>query len=151
MSTIRTYIDQRAEIQPDEVFLIAPEIARELRCAELQSKVRDLGKRLFGLGLSKGGKVAFLLDNGYWSTNLFLGTMYNGLVIVPLNAVAGAEQLGYVLEHSDSEVLFISERYLEKIEPTLNTLSRSVRVIQVDEDSEPWSPEVVTGDLAELP
>ena len=40
------------------------------------------------------------MDNGYWTTCLFLGVMYAGRVVLPLNAIAGSDQLGYTLEHS---------------------------------------------------
>lgn len=141
MNTIRMYIDHRAENRPEEIFLIAPDTGRELQGGELREEAKKIGGRLAGLGLAKGEKVAFLLDNGYWSTILFLGTMYSGRVIVPLNAVAGLDQLGYVLAHSDSKVLFISDSYLTKLKPVLDTLSRRIRVIRTSEDREPEWPD----------
>ena len=153
MNTIRTYIDQRAESRPEEPFLIAPDAGRELHGGKLRDEANKIGNRLAGLGIAKGEKVAFLLDNGYWTTILFLGTMYSGRVIVPLNAVAGLEQLGYILAHSDTKVLFISDNYLAKLKPVLETLPNRILVIRASEDREPeWSDEVREGgDNATLP
>lgn len=39
-------------------------------------------------GLSAGDKVAFLMDNGLYTAEVFLGVMYGGMVAAPLNVRA---------------------------------------------------------------
>ena len=35
-----------------------------------------------------------------------LGIMYSGMIQVPLNLIAGEEQLSYVIDHSDAQIIF---------------------------------------------
>ena len=66
-----------------------------------------VGKRAW----STGDKVAFLMDNGLFTAQLFLGTMYGGFVSVPLNVRAGVSQLSYMLDHCDAKVVFVGNQY----------------------------------------
>ncbi len=141
MDSIRSLIDDWAAATPDAIYLITPESQVQLTVSALQREARQVGGHLAAVGLEKGDKVAFLLDNGLATVRLFLGTMYAGRVIVPLNAVAGPDQLAYVLEHSDSKVLFISDRYREKFADVIEAAAGRVVVIPTSEDNGPQWPE----------
>ena len=86
MQTVRACIEQHAGATPDRPFLIAPESGKTLNFAQLKDAVDDVGRRLDQLGLPRGAKVSFLLNNGYWTLRLFLGVMASNRIIVPLNA-----------------------------------------------------------------
>jgi acyl-CoA synthetase (AMP-forming)/AMP-acid ligase II len=83
METVRACIEQHADATPDRPFLIAPEINKTLSFAELKNAVDDVGRRLDQLGVGQGSRVAFLLNNGYWTLRLFLGVMASNRIIVP--------------------------------------------------------------------
>jgi len=140
METVRACIEQHADASPDRPFLIAPDIGKTLSFAELKAAVDDVGERLDRLGIDRGAKVAFLLNNGYWTLRLFLGVMANNRIIVPLNAVAGTVQLVHVLEHSDSEVVLVAPEYREKLAEIMAQVPRRIRVIEVNEDAGPEWP-----------
>ena len=142
METVRVCIEHHAQTSPDRTFLIAPETSRELSFAELKAAVDNIGIELDRLGLEKGAKVAFLLNNGFWTTQLFLGVMANNRIIVPLNAVAGNVQLVHVLGHSDTEVVFVAPEYREKLAELMQQIDRPIRVIETDEESGPQWPDV---------
>jgi len=141
MDTVRECIERHADATPDRTFLIAPDVDRSLSFAELKSSVDDVGSRLDRLGLGQGAKVAFLLNNGYWTLRLFLGVMASNRIIVPLNAVAGTVQLVHVLDHSDSEVVFVAPEYREKLEEIMAQVSRPIRVIETTDEAGPDWPE----------
>lgn len=139
-TTVRGCIDQRAEAQGDAPFLIAPEPALALDYAGLQRQCQRVEARLATLGLVPGDKVAFLLDNGYWTTSLFLGIMYAGMVTVPVNAVAGIPPVRDVLEHCDASVLFCSGKYRTHFADAIDACPRALTIIGTDEDTGPdWS------------
>ena len=150
MNSVRELIDTQAQARAEQTFLVVPETGFELSYGGLQQTVGELGGRLASLGIPKGGKVAFMLDNGLWTTKLFLGAMYAGRVIVPLNAVAGESQLEHVLDHCDCEVLFVSGKYLEKLRPAIEKLDRAIRVIPTDENTGPdWGSGEVASSVLE--
>jgi len=148
MQTIRVCIEHHAQNSASRTFLIAPETSRQLSFAGLKTAVDDIGVELDHLGLEKGAKVAFMLNNGYWTTLLFLGVMANNRVIVPLNAVAGDVQLRHVLDHSDTEVVFVAPEFRQKLTEIMKTIDRPIRVIETDDDSGPDWPEGETRAMA---
>jgi acyl-CoA synthetase (AMP-forming)/AMP-acid ligase II len=79
--------------QPELAYLISPETKHELTFRGLRERARHLRGRLRQMGLEHGDKVAFLIDNGLFTAELFLGAMYSGFVAVPLNVRAGVSQL----------------------------------------------------------
>ena len=135
IGTIRELIDQMASTQGEATFLISPETGRILTFAGLQQQARAISARLLQAGLERGDKVAFLLENGLFTVQLFLGTMYGGLVVVPLNLRAGAEQLTYTLDHCDAKAVFVEDQYAVLAQDALLGVTRTVRVIPADVDS----------------
>ncbi len=111
VQTVRQLIDSRALQNPHKLFLEAAETGLSLSYLELQQKCRSIARLLEHKGIGHGETVAFLMDNGLWTTCLFLGVMYSGRVVLPLNAVAGPDQLGYVIAHSQLKLLFCSAAY----------------------------------------
>ena len=141
METVRACIEQHADATPDRPFLIAPEVDKTLSFQELKAAVDDVGDHLDQLGIEQGAKVAFLLNNGYWTLRLFLGVMASNRIIVPLNAVAGTVQLVHVLGHSDTEVVFVAPEYRDKLAEIMAQVDRSIRVIETTDDAGPAWPE----------
>ncbi len=141
METVRACIEQHADATPDRPFLIAPETDSTLSFQELKTAVDDLGHHLDQLGVKQGSKVAFLLNNGYWTLRLFLGVMANNRIIVPLNAVAGMVQLVHVLSHSDTEIVFVAPEYRDKLAEIMVQVDRPIRVIETSDDTGPAWPE----------
>ena len=140
METVRECIEQHADATPDRPFLIAPDVNKTLSFAELKTAVDDVGQRLDLLGVGQGRKVAFLLNNGFWTLRLFLGVMASNRIIVPLNAVAGTVQLVHVLSHSDTEVVFVAPEYRDKLAEIMAQVDRPIRVIETTDDSGPVWP-----------
>ncbi len=141
MRTIRYYIDKRAAEQPDKIFAIAPEAGLELTYGELKDDSIAFGKHLMKRGIRKGDKISFMMGNGYQTTKIFLGTMYAGVVVAPLNLMAQPSQLEYVLDHSDTTLVFFSEEHGEKLKAAAGKVNRDIALIQIDNDAKSILPE----------
>ena len=141
VETVRATIERHADCAPERTFLIAPDSGKTLSFAELKAAVDDVGQHLDRLGLGRGARVAFLLNNGYWTLRLFLGVMASNRIIVPLNAVAGTVQLVHVLDHSDTDVVFVAPEYRDKLDEIMAQVQRPVRVIETLEGDGPVWPE----------
>ncbi len=140
METARACIEHHADATPSNVFLLAPDTDQTLSFAELEAASNDVRRQLDRLGLERGAKVAFLLNNGYWTARLFLGVMASNRVIVPLNAVAGTVQLVHVLDHSDSEVVFVAPDFRDRLEQIMAQIERPIRVIETNNTDGPSWP-----------
>ena len=132
--TIRDLIDAWAGKQADGIFLVSPETGRKLTFRGLQEGAERLSCLFRHLGLDRDDKVAFLMDNGLFSAELFLGTMYAGLVTVPLNVRAGMAQLSYTLEHCDAKVVFVEAQYRGLLQEVMAGVKRTVQVVASDVD-----------------
>jgi len=140
MDTVRACIERHAADTPERTFLIAPDVDRTLSFAELKAAVDDVGRQLDRLGIAQGAKVAFLLNNGYWTLRLFLGVMASNRIIVPLNAVAGTLQLVHVLGHSDTEIVFVAPEYRDKLAQIMAQVERPIRVVETTDEAGPAWP-----------
>ncbi len=143
MNNVQHLIDLRARERPNKIFLIAPESGITGTYAQLQRHAHDIAAGLSAMGITQDEKVAFLLPNGYWSVMLFLGVMYSGRVIVPLNAVAGKATLSYTIEHSDSRIIFVNDKLLDTFSDVLMDIPQGVDIIRTDINSGPeWSDDL---------
>ncbi|MCP4669515.1 MAG: acyl--CoA ligase, partial [Deltaproteobacteria bacterium] len=140
MRTIRYLVDKRAEEDPDRIYMIAPEADLCLTYGRLKQDAVRLGNHLMKMGLRKGDKLSFMSGNGYQAAKIFLGSMYAGFVIAPLNLMAQPSQLAYVLEHSDTKLVFFTEDQKEKLETASDNVRRPVRLVPVDNDAESIFP-----------
>ncbi len=140
MRTIRDIIDQKTRESPDAVYLVAPEPGLSLTYGELMKDCVELGNHLYGMGLDKGDKVSYMLGNGYQTAKIFLGAMYSGFVIAPLNLLAQPAHLEYVLEHSDTKVVFFTEDQRDKLRAATEKVNRKINLIEIDNDSEQIFP-----------
>ena len=140
MNTIREFIEKHARERGDKTYLIAPDSGHQITFSALKVSSEEIRGQLERMGVRQGSKVAFLLDNGAWTAQLFLGVMASNRVIVPLNAVSGTVQLQHVLSHSDAEVVLVSEQYRDRLDSLLESVDRKVTVVMVDEHSGPdWT------------
>jgi surfactin family lipopeptide synthetase A len=134
IKTIRALIDRMAETLPESIFLVSPETGRTLTFGGLREQSRLLASEFRLAGLKAGDKIAFLLDNGLFTAQLFLGVMYGGFVVVPLNVRAGISQLSYTLNHCDAKIVYVSEDYKSLLEEVLANVPRAIDTILADVD-----------------
>jgi acyl-CoA synthetase (AMP-forming)/AMP-acid ligase II len=133
MQSIKELIDARAELSPDKVFLHVAETDEQLTYGELRDHCQKISVYLETKNIQKGETVAFLMDNGYWTTCLFLGVMYSGRIVLALNAVAGPDQLNYIIEHSELKLIFCSEFYANQYEEIFEKNDPQYQLLLSDE------------------
>jgi long-chain acyl-CoA synthetase len=134
-ATIRDYVDNRAAETPQAIYLIAPETGAVMTYGELQRASIELATLLAAHGLVKGDKVALMLHNSYQTARLLIGVMYAGYTVAPLNLVAQQSQLVYVLDHSDTALVFTSAELEPRLREALAQVEREIQVVVIDPDS----------------
>ncbi|MCX7168076.1 MAG: AMP-binding protein [Rhodocyclales bacterium] len=149
LRTIRAQLDHQAALRPAATYLIAPEAGLSMSFADLQSASRRLSAFLLDQGIKPGAKVALLMHNGYQTCRLFIGAMYGGYCVTPLNLLAQPAQLAYVLDHSDAEIVFAAPDQLERLQLACAKLTRAPKIVVCDVDAEEFLPRADS--LADLP
>ena len=106
LNTIRKYIEFNAKENPHSDFVTCSHTNHKI--SNIQLKI-NLDKINFYLVNKKKQKknsiICTLVENSLSSVQLMLGIMYSGMIQVPLNLVAGEEQLSYIVNHSESKII----------------------------------------------
>ncbi len=138
--SVRDLIDYWADRTPTRPFLICPEHDRVVSYGDLRQETAAFARQVGMLGVKPGESVAFASCNGYGSTLAFLGALYGGFRATPLNLVAGSDALGYVLDHSDSGLILVSDQARPLIEQAANLAQGNPIRLRLDPDTGPEWP-----------
>ena len=122
-------------VQADKVFLYAPETGATLSYGQLAKEAHYFATWLEEQKISAHGHVGLYMQNGRQTSTVFLATMACGRVITPLNLLAPTDQLAWVLDHSDIEVLFYSPDKKQNLFLALEKTKRSFLLCELDPDA----------------
>jgi len=152
-ATLRALIDERAAQFPDKPFLLAPaedetnadsspvpSRAGVLTFGELRDACQTLASRFHDAGLKPGDVVSVFMGNGIQTATLLLAAMYSGLVANPLNLLCQPSQVRYIVEHSDTRAIFVSEESRAAITSAIAALreegfDREILVVTTEPDA----------------
>ncbi len=89
---------------------------------QFYERVSRLANGLLGLGLEKGARVAVLALNCHRFLELYYGTLFSGLVIVPLNVRWGAKEFAFALSDCRPKVFALDAVVYEHLKPFVEQL-----------------------------
>ena len=139
-STIACQIDSNAAACPGDVWLTSPDTAQTVAWHEVAHRARDIACHLDALDLPLGAPVAVAAQNSIGSCLTFAGITYGGYLATPLNLVAGAKVLSYVINHSGVTVILVSDDYRALIEQAVSSVDRAISLIPLDTAAGPVWP-----------
>lgn len=100
---------------------------------QLYTKVMMAARGLLRLGVKKGDKVAILSENRPFWAEADLAILSIGAIDVPIYPTNTFEQIKYILNHSESKILFLSNRVqYNKIFQIKDELPHLERIITFD-------------------
>jgi fatty-acyl-CoA synthase/long-chain acyl-CoA synthetase len=121
--------DKPALIEGDRVWSWTTLVARRNR----------LGHALLGLGLEPGATVIVYAANSLEHYLAGTGARVAGLIPVPMNHRLVAEEVSYILDHSDAAAVFVSDQFLPTCE-AVRAGARKVRHwILMESERRPWA------------
>jgi fatty-acyl-CoA synthase len=103
---------------------------------EINERVNQLSHGLRELGVGKGDRVAYLAPNTIEMLEGFYGVFQLGAIMVPLNIRLKPEDYLYILNHSESKVLFVDQDLYHLIKPIKEKLLTVERIIVHYKDDE---------------
>src|SRR3990167_3123206 len=102
-----------AAVVPDREALVSGE--QRIQYAQMAARVCRLANALPGLGVGRGTAVAVMAVNSPQYVETYYACAKLGACFVPLNYRAKREELDYMVNASESKVLFVGERYLDLV------------------------------------
>ena len=101
--------------------------------AEWAERTRRLGGVLDSLGISPDGRVATFAWNTARHLELYFAAPCTGRVLHTLNIRLFPEQLTYIVNHADDEVIFVDRSLLALLAPLLKTFERVEHLVLMDD------------------
>src|ERR1022692_4236756 len=100
--------------------------------AQLHRWVLATARQMQSWGISKGDRVVILSENRpEWAVTDF-ATLLLGGIVVPIYATTTAEQVLYLLQHSEARIAFVSTRQqYEKVE-SVRAQTKIERIVVMD-------------------
>jgi fatty-acyl-CoA synthase len=128
--TIQHILGRMRRVYGDSEVVTLTESGRERATyAELGERIDRLCRALESLGIEQGDRVATFAWNSQRHLELYMGTPCMGAVLHTLNIRLFAEQLTYIVNHAEDQVIFVDDSLvpvLEKIAPTFETVRHYV-------------------------
>lgn len=95
---------------------------KEFSYKEFGERTDKLSTALHQAGIHEGDHVAVMLPNTHYMLECFYGICQLGAVMVPLNYRLTAEDLEYIIHHSDAKMLIVDEEFCGPIEKIVDKL-----------------------------
>ena len=130
MNTIE-FLQISSAVVPDREALVevGGQNSKRITYEEMYPQVVKLANALQGLGIEQGQKVATMAQNSADFVITYYACAMLGVTFVPLNYRSKDEELTHMLNVSECQAVFVSDRYMElveRIKPTLTSVKNVV-------------------------
>ena len=128
---------------------------RRLTWREYVAQRNRLANALRGLGLTKGEHAIVYVQNSLEAVLVPSAARSAGAIPVPMNHRLVADEVAYILDHSNARAVFVSDAFLGTVERVRPGAGKVRSWILVGSERRPWAEHVddllKTGDPAPLP
>jgi fatty-acyl-CoA synthase len=122
--------------------LVAHSSKEAVVCGTTRLTYEQFGKRvnqwanaMYGLGISKGDRVAVLSQNCHRVLEAFFGTPLLGSILMPLNFRLVPDDFDYILNHGGAKVLIVEEGLTHLIDSIRDKLKTVQHFVLASDDS----------------
>ncbi len=134
--TVDELIERQAGSRPDAVYAVDTEDPRQtISFGELADARSQVAALLRAHGSKPGDVVSVVMPNGLQTLRILLGAMAGGWCVNPVNLLSQAEQMSYVLDHSDCRLVFVSPDREAMVRDLLVGIEREVAVVVTAADA----------------
>lgn len=102
-----------------------------LSYAELDSQANRFANALLAEGMPTGGKVGIICRNRTEYAVAFFGAARSGLVLVNVSVLLANEELRFVLDKADVEVLFVEAPFVQRVAELRDQLPTLRRIVVI--------------------
>lgn len=127
--TMGRLLDDAARQWPDKVALNFPALAEVLTFGDLYSRVIRAAALLRSRGVRPGSTIAVLLQNRPEFAIIWLAAARIGAAVAPINARYVADEVDYVLGHSEAVVLVTEKEF----RPVVDAIETPIEVLDHQE------------------
>lgn len=104
---------------------------QQITYQELEVRTTHLAGWIQESGIQIGDKVGIISKNNLEFIEIVFGIALSGAVIVPLNFRLAPKEYVYIINNSDTKILFIEEEYQDMIQSIRNELPKVEKVVVI--------------------
>ena len=143
--TINYLFDRAERYHRDKTIVTATGTGRQrVTYGDWAKRTRKLGGALTDLGISSDGRVATFAWNTARHLELYFAAPCTGRVLHTLNIRLFPEQVTYIVNHAEDEVIFVDKSIFGLLAPLLPTFT-TVRHLVIMDDGKGEAPAAVDG------
>src|SRR5918997_6342648 len=128
-----SFLRRSAYVFPDKEAVVHGD--RRYTYAQFEEGVNRLASRLRDAGFEKRDRIAFLCPNIPPMLEATFAIPAAGLVMVPINTRLSAEEVEYIVKHSESKLVFADAEFEELLEGV-----EGVEIVRIDDTGEEGDP-----------
>jgi acyl-CoA synthetase (AMP-forming)/AMP-acid ligase II len=128
---IKELLDERAATNTGNEYLVFYDekgSRTSLTYGQFHQKLLTLAAYLLNAGISKEDRIATFSQNHSDTVILYFACWYIGAVVVPINVSEEPDRVRYILENSETKIVFTKDAYKEKLPE-----SDTYRIVSFDE------------------
>jgi fatty-acyl-CoA synthase len=130
-----SFLRRSAFVYPEKTAIIHQE--RRYSYREFEERVNRFSSQLRKFGLKKHERVAILCPNIPAMLEAHFAVPAAGGILVPINTRLNSEEIGYIIQHSGSKILFVDGEFL----PLTESLDLSgLSIIEINDSGLPNDP-----------
>lgn len=128
-----------ASIRPDKVamLVIEPEGNETITFGSMLAQVRSIAYRLNQEKIAFGDRVALIGENHPNWAIAYLGIIYRGAVVIPLDPAATTQALAAFLKGSEAKLAFVSPTSLDKFRAACEQMGRNIPAVALRPFAQP--------------
>ena len=134
-ASVHALIEHAAAQHGERVYAFATETGESMTYAELVASCRDVGAWLRQRGVVAGDTISLVMPNGLQTVRLLLGAMHAGVCVNPVNLLAQADQMRYVLDHADARLVIVAPEWEARVRLLAAELVRPVSIEMMAPDA----------------
>jgi|TARA_B100000768_G_scaffold163778_1_gene165256 acyl-CoA synthetase (AMP-forming)/AMP-acid ligase II len=111
---------------------------REQTYSQFNTHSNQVAQGLLDFGLTKDTRISYLAKNTDYFFEILVGALKTGTITVGVNWRLAADEVAYVLEDSQSEVIFVSSEFFDVMDIVKDKVSTLKKIICIDERHLDW-------------
>jgi len=125
------FLERAAHAYPDKIAVVHGQ--RRYTWRETYARARRLASALTKRGVGKGSTVAVMASNTPELYEAHFGVPMTGAVLNALNVRLNADDIAFILEHGEAEILITDREFSATVRKALKKIGSSIPVIDIDD------------------
>ncbi|MDI7744034.1 AMP-binding protein [Lysinibacillus fusiformis] len=130
--TLRSLLEEKVSMYPEKVFVAFEDAGGNQKTKtyrEFYEDVLKLGNALMDLNIKPGDHITLHLPNNIEFLTIWFAVAHIGAIMVPTNILSSADEMNYIINHSESVLLITEEEHVEKFQGMLDEIPAIQQII----------------------